>query len=114
LSVVGLHGVVALRVSQQVRDIGVRMALGASSRSIAGAVIGQGLVYAAGGLLCGLPLAWALTGVMRSVLFEVTVRDPFTLAILPLLLGGVTVAACYLPARRAVRVDPVWIIRAAD
>ena len=114
LSVVGLHGVVALRVSQQVRDISVRMVLGASSRSIAAAVIGQGLAYAAGGLLCGIPLAWALAGVMRSVLFEVTVRDPFTLAVLPLLLVGVTVAACYLPARRAVRVDPARIIRAAD
>jgi putative ABC transport system permease protein len=111
LSVVGLHGVVALRVSQGAREIGVRMALGASPGSIAAAVVGQGLAYAAGGLLCGIPLAWALTRVMRSVLFEVTAGDPVTIAVLPLLLAGVTAAACYIPARRAARVDPVQVIR---
>jgi putative ABC transport system permease protein len=97
-----------------VREIGVRMALGASPRSIAAAVVGQGLAYAGGGLLGGIPLAWALTRVMRSVLFEVTARDPITAAVLPLLLVTVTAVACYIPARRAARVDPVQVIRAQE
>jgi putative ABC transport system permease protein len=114
LSVVGVHGVVALRVSQRVREIGVRMALGASPQSIARAVVRQGLLYAGGGLLLGVPLAWALGRAMRSVLFEVTGRDPLTLTALPLLLGLVTVLACYVPARRAARVDPVRVMRAQE
>jgi ABC-type antimicrobial peptide transport system permease subunit len=114
LSIVGVHGVVALRVSQRVREIGVRMALGASPQSIARGVVGQGLLYAGGGLLLGVPLAWALGRAMRSVLFEVTGRDPLTLTALPLLLGLVTVIACYVPARRAARVDPVRVMRAQE
>jgi ABC-type antimicrobial peptide transport system permease subunit len=114
LSVVGLHGVVALRVSQGRREIGVRMALGASPRTIAASVVGQGLTYAGAGLVCGIPLAWALTRVMRGVLFEVTAADPVTAAMLPLLQAGVTAMACYIPARRAALIDPVTVIRAEE
>ena len=113
LSVVGLYGVVAVRVGQRVREIAIRMALGASPRAMAAGVVRQGVRYAIGGLLVGIPAALALTRYMDSVIFGVTARDPLTFVLLPLLLVGVTSLACYLPARRAARVDPVAVLRSA-
>jgi putative ABC transport system permease protein len=113
LSVVGLYGVVAVRVGQRVREIGIRMALGASPRAMAAGVVRQGVRYAVGGLLLGIPAALALTRYMDSVIFGITARDPLTFVLLPLLLVGVTSLACYLPARRAASVDPVAVMRSA-
>jgi putative ABC transport system permease protein len=107
LSVVGLYGVVAVRVRQREREFGIRLALGAPKGSLARAVVRQGVRYAAAGVLLGLPAAFALTRFMDSVLFGVTTRDPVTFGLLPVLVTVVTVVACYLPARRAARVDPV-------
>ena len=112
LSGVGLYGVVAVRVGQRMREMGIRMALGASPRSVARDVVGQGLRFAIGGLLVGLPAAFVLTRYMDSVIFVITPRDPLTFVLLPLLLVAVTTLACYLPARRAARVDPVATMRA--
>lgn len=111
LSVVGLYGVVTLRVGQQVRDIGIRMALGASPRAMAAGVIRQGVAYAGAGLLLGVPAALALARFMDGVIAGVTTRDPLTFALLPPLLVTVTILACYRPARRAARVDPVTTLR---
>jgi hypothetical protein len=111
-SVVGLYGVVALRVRQREREIGIRVALGARPRAMARAVIRQGLGYAAAGVAVGLPAALGLTRFMESVVYGVTTRDPITFGVLPLLLAAVTVLACYLPARRAARVDPLVAMKA--
>jgi ABC-type antimicrobial peptide transport system permease subunit len=111
LSVVGLYGVVAVRVAQRVREIGIRMALGASPRAMAAGVVRQGIRYAIGGLLLGIPAALALTRYMDSVIFGITARDPLTFVLLPLLLVAVTALACYLPARRAAGIDPVAVMR---
>ena len=111
LSVVGLYGVVAVRVRQREREIGIRMALGATARAMAADVVRQGLRQAGAGLLLGVPAALALTRLMEGMVYGVTTRDPWTFASLPLLLAAVAGAACYLPARRAARVDPVVAIR---
>jgi putative ABC transport system permease protein len=105
--VVALYGVVAVRVRQREREIGIRMALGALPRLVAIGVIRQGLGYAALGMIVGIPAALALTRLMTSMVFGVTTRDPLTFSVLPVLLAMVTIAACYLPARRAAHVDPV-------
>jgi len=75
------------------------------------AVVRQGIQYALGGLLLGIPMALALARYMNSVIFGITARDPLTFVLLPALLLGVTMVACYLPARRAAGVDPVAVIR---
>ncbi|MGD9902845.1 MAG: ABC transporter permease [Vicinamibacterales bacterium] len=111
LSVVGLYGVVAVRVRQREREIGIRMALGATARGVAAGVVGQGLGHALAGIAAGVPLALALSRFMVSVVYGVTPRDPLTYAALPVLLGVVAALACYLPARRAARIDPVVALR---
>lgn len=112
LSIVGLYAVVALGVAQREREFGIRLALGAPARRLAAGVVAQGLAYSGAGLLVGLPAALVLARFMESVLFGVTTRDPLTFGVLPVLLAAVTVAACYLPARRAARVDPVVAMNA--
>lgn len=111
-SVVGLYGVVAVRVGQREREIGIRMALGARPRAMALDVVRQGLGYAAAGVLAGLPAALGLSRFMESVVFGVTTRDPLIFGLLPMLLVAMTMLACYLPARRAARVDPVTAMKA--
>jgi putative ABC transport system permease protein len=111
LSVIGLYGVVALRVRQREREIGIRMALGATGQRVVADVVGRGLLQAAIGMLVGVPPALALSRFMEGLVFDVTPRDPLTFALLPVLLTAVAAAACYLPARRAARVDPVIAIR---
>jgi putative ABC transport system permease protein len=111
LGVVGVYGVVAYRVRQREREFGIRLALGAAPDSIARNVVGQGFAYASGGLLLGLPAAFALTRLMESVLFGVTTRDPLTFIALPATIVTATLLASLLPARRAARVDPVSTMR---
>jgi putative ABC transport system permease protein len=111
LSVVGLYGVVAVRVRQREREIGIRMALGASSSAMAGAVVRHGFVQAGAGLALGVPAAFGLARSMESVVFGISTRDPLTFAALPLLLAVVAAGACWLPAQRAARVDPVVAMR---
>jgi predicted permease len=111
LGLVGVYGVVAYRVRQREREIGIRLALGARPASMAKTVVTQGLRHAIAGIAIGLPAAFLLSRVMSSMVFGVTTHDPLTFAALPILIVAVTSLACYLPARRAARVDPVVAIK---
>jgi predicted permease len=111
LAAVGTYGVMAYSVAQRSRELGIRMALGAEQGRVLGLVLRQGLVLAGLGLAVGTVAALALTGVMESMLFQVEARDTATFVLVPALLGAVAVAACWIPARRATRVDPVTVLR---
>jgi predicted permease len=112
LGLVGVYGVVAYRVRQREREIGIRLALGARPREVARRVIAQGAWHAIAGVAIGLPAAFFLSRVMASLLFGVTARDPLTFTVLPIVVVAVTTLACYLPARRAAHLDPVTAIKA--
>ena len=111
LGLVGVYGVVAYRVRQREREIGIRLALGARPKEMARTVVAQGARHALAGVAIGLPAAFFLSRVMASMVFGVTTRDPVTFAVLPILIVAVTALACYLPARRAARIDPTTAIR---
>jgi predicted permease len=111
LSCVGIYGVISYVVGQRTHEIGVRMALGAQSRDVMRMVVGEGAKMALVGVAAGLAGAFGLTELMANQLFGVTAHDPLTFAAVAILLTLVALAACYLPARRAVRVDPVVALR---
>jgi putative ABC transport system permease protein len=111
LGLIGVYGVVAYRVRQREREIGIRLALGARPASMAKSVVTQGVQHAIAGIALGLPAAFLLSRVMSSMVFGITTRDPLTFTALPILIVAVTTLACYLPARRAARVDPVVAIK---
>jgi predicted permease len=111
LGLVGVYGVVAYRVRQREREIGIRLALGAQPGEMATKVVAQGAWHALAGVALGVPAAFLLSRLMASMLFGVTTHDPLTFTALPILIVMVTMLACYLPARRAAGVDPVTAIR---
>ncbi len=111
LSAIGIYGVMAYNTTQRRHEIGIRMALGAGSREVLGLVVRQGMCMVGIGLLLGLTGAWALSRVLTSQLYDVSARDPFTYLSVAALLGAVALAALYLPARRAVRLDPMTSLR---
>ncbi len=111
LATLGLYGVTAYSVAQRTREIAVRMALGAKPRDVLRAILGQGASLAAWGCGLGLLAALALTRLMSSLLFNISPVDPLTLVSVPLLLTAVSLTACYLPARRATKVDPMLALR---
>jgi len=111
LAAVGIYGVMAHRVGERTREIGVYIALGAQRSDVLRLVLGDGARLAVAGIGLGLLGALALTRVLRSLLFEVAPTDPGTFASVVGLLVGVAAIACYLPARRAVKVDPVTALR---
>jgi putative ABC transport system permease protein len=111
LAAVGLYGALAYAVSQRIQEIGIRMALGAQRSNVMGMVLRQGLVLAALGIGVGLLAAVAFGHLLRSLLFNVSPTDPTTFATITALVFAVALLACYLPARRATRVNPVEALR---
>jgi putative ABC transport system permease protein len=111
LSCVGIYGVISYLVGQRTREIGVRMALGAQRSDVLRLILGQGAKMALIGVGIGIALALGLTRLMSNQLFGVTAHDPLTFAGVALMLIAVALAACYLPARRAMRVDPMVAVR---
>jgi len=111
LATVGIYGVMAFSVTQRTHEIGIRMALGAERRNVLGLIVRQGLRLTLIGVVLGIVGAWALTSFLASFLFGVAPRDPATFALVSLVLVAVSVLACYIPARRATRVDPMVALR---
>lgn len=111
LAVIGLYGTLAYAVTRKTHEIGIRMALGAAPADVWRMVVGQGLRLAGAGVAIGLVAALAVTRVAHSLMFGVSATDPATFAGIALLLAAVAAAACYIPARRAVRVAPVKALR---
>jgi predicted permease len=111
LTAIGIFGVVAYGVQQRVREIGVRVALGASSGEVLRLIVGRSLRFVVGGAMIGVLGALGLTRLMSSILYEVTATDPLTFSLAVATLLGVALVASYLPARRATRIDPVRALR---
>jgi len=111
LAAIGLYGVLAFAVSQRTREIGIHMALGAQRRDVLSMVLRQGMSLVLIGGAAGVIGAYALTRTIRSLLFEVGPTDLVTFILVPLLLAVVGFVACYLPARRATKVDPLVALR---
>jgi putative ABC transport system permease protein len=111
LASVGIYGVISYSVERRTHEIGIRMALGANAHDILGLIVGQGLSLAIFGVAIGLAGAFALTRVLAKMLFGITSTDLTTFAVVSALLVGIALVACYVPARRAMRVDPMEAVR---
>jgi predicted permease len=111
LATIGIYGVIAYLVSQGTRELGIRMALGATPRRILMLIVRHGVLVTLPGVAIGLAGAFVLTRFMRSLLFGVSAADPLTFTGIAIVLTGVALAASYLPARRAARIDPVVSLR---
>jgi len=111
LAAVGIYGIVAYSVTERTHEIGVRVALGAQRRDVMAMVVGQGMAMTVAGTAIGVAASAALARLMSSLLFGVSAVDPVTFVAIPMLLIAVALAACYVPARRATRVDPLQTLR---
>ena len=111
LASVGLYGVISYSVARRTREIGIRMALGAPRSRVLRLILGEVCLLGAAGLVLGLPLALGLARLLRAQFFDVSPYDPLTVAAATVLLSAVTLAAGFVPARRAMRVDPMTALR---
>jgi ABC-type antimicrobial peptide transport system permease subunit len=111
LSSIGIYGVISYLVGQRTHEIGIRMALGAQQGDVLKLVLGQGMRMALIGVGVGVAAAIGLTRLMSKMLFQVSATDPVTLIGVSVVLTGVALAACYIPARRAMRTDPIIALR---
>ncbi len=112
LAAIGIFGVMSYAVAQQTREIGIRMALGADRDSVIRMVLRQASTVIGIGLVVGLAAAAATGRALAGLLFNLTPTDPMTLGIVAVILAAVALLACYLPARRATRIDPIQALRA--
>jgi ABC-type antimicrobial peptide transport system permease subunit len=111
LGAIGIYGVTSHSVQQRVHEIGIRMALGASSGQVLRMIVGQGLKLALAGIACGLLVAVGASRIMASILTNVKANDPSTFVAVPVFFGLVALAACYIPARRGAHVDPMVALK---
>ena len=111
LAAVGLYGLISYSVTQRQHELGIRMALGAQRRDVLKLVIGQGMLLTVIGITVGVLGALGFTQLLRNQFFDVSPTDPFTFAAVSILLGGVALLACYVPARRATKADPMMALR---
>src|SRR2546429_3607082 len=111
LAVIGLYSVMAYTVSQRTHEIGIRIALGAQAGNVFRLIIGQGIFLTVVGISAGIVAAAIVMRFVSSLLFGVTANDPMTFISVALLLGAVSMMACYIPARRAARVDTVLALK---
>ena len=111
LAMIGLYGVMSYMVSQRTHEIGVRMAIGADKGDVVKLILRQGLILTVIGLILGFAIALGFTRVLSSLLYGVSPYDPLTFAGIAILLIAVALLACYIPARRAARVDPIVALR---
>ena len=111
LACIGLYGLLSYEVSRRTREIGIRMALGAQRRGVLKLVVGQGIVLAITGAIVGIGVSLGVTRYLESMLYDIQANDPVTIVGVVILLTLVAGAACYVPARRATRVDPMVALR---